>query len=260
MPQKNQNYSLETSFQNFIRGVRRKLRIPASPPSIDPQLQSVCERVRKEEITYLSMQRLRSIVWLMEDINKRGIAGDLIEAGCALGGSAIVLTASKGIERKLSIYDTFEMIPPPGPKDGPDVHRRYEKIAKGEAKGISGEDDYYGYRDDIPDQVRASFESYGFPVDESGVTMVKGLVEDTLAVDGPICFAHVDVDWYSPVTCCLERIVPHLSVGGAVVLDDYLDWSGCNEAANDFFNSPIKNQFSFHARYGHLVIRRTKAS
>ena len=48
----------------------------------------------------------------------------------------------------MKVYDVFGMIPPPGEKDGADVHQRYATIAGGASKGIGGET-YYGYRDDL---------------------------------------------------------------------------------------------------------------
>lgn len=58
-----------------------------------------------------------------------------------------------------------------------------------------------------------------------------------MTIDQPVALAHVDVDWYDPVKTCLERIVPRLSVGGAVVLDDYHDWGGCRKAADEYFQA-----------------------
>ena len=77
--------------------------------------------------------------------------------------------------------------------------------------------------------------------DHAELAEPPGEVEDTLVVDAPIALAHVDVDWYDPVMTCLERIAPHLSVGGIIVLDDYFDWSGCRKATDDFLkNTPFR--------------------
>ena len=248
------------SLESIIDRVRRKYidRITGKTTAdVEPNLAKLCNGVREKKITYLSLQRLHSLSSLLMELNKNSVPGDLIEAGCALGGSAIVLAASKGQARKLSIYDTFAMIPPPGPNDGPDVHARYNAISNGEAKGIKG-DPYYGYLKDIPDRVKKSFADHGYPVDENKVTLVKGLLEDTLEVNSAISLAHIDVDWYEPVYTCLDRIIPHLSVGGVVILDDYLDWSGCHEAANDYFDAEKRKQFLFSTRYGHLTVRRVR--
>ena len=201
---------------------------------------------------------MHSLASLLNEMNSNSIEGDVIEAGCALGGSSIVLAAAKGSQRSQTIYDTFAMIPPPGPNDGPDVHSRYEAISSGEAKGIKG-DPYYGYLKDIPERVALSFEDHGYPIGENNVSLVKGLLEETLEVPNKISLAHVDVDWYEPVHTCLERIVAQLSVGGVIVLDDYLDWSGCHEAANDYFTSNVRKRFKFSTQYGHLTIRRIRA-
>ena len=81
-------------------------------------------------------------------------------------------------------------------------------------------------------------------------------MQDTLVVDEPICLAHIDVDWYDPVICCLERIVPRLTPDGVVVLDDYNDWSGCRKAVDVYFDRIGRDAFHFDSRPGHLVVRR----
>ena len=87
----------------------------------------------------------------------------MIEAGTALGGSAIVMAAAKAPERPMKVYDVFGMIPAPGEQDGDDVHERYATIAAGDARGVGGET-YYGYRDDLQGEVTASFARLGVPV------------------------------------------------------------------------------------------------
>jgi asparagine synthase (glutamine-hydrolysing) len=58
--------------------------------------------------------------------------------------------------------------------------------------------------------------------------------EETLRPDRAIAVAHIDCDWHDPVALCLERVWPHLVVGGRIVLDDYNDWGGCRIAADAF--------------------------
>ncbi|MGH3995778.1 MAG: TylF/MycF/NovP-related O-methyltransferase, partial [Pseudonocardiaceae bacterium] len=50
----------------------------------------------------------------------------------------------------------------------------------------------------------------------------------------PVALAHVDADWYESVKTCLERIVPRLVEGGAIVLDDYDSWSGAKTATDEY--------------------------
>ena len=92
----------------------------------------------------------------MQELEQGRVVGSVIEAGCALGGSAIVLAASKTKARPMYVYDVFGTIPPPSDADGEDVLRRYEEIVAGRSKGIGG-DAYYGYEENLQAKVRASF-------------------------------------------------------------------------------------------------------
>jgi asparagine synthase (glutamine-hydrolysing) len=126
------------------------------------------------------------------------------------------------------------MIPAPGEHDGADVHERYAKIAAGDARGVGGEK-YYGYRDDLYREVGESFARLGVPVEENNVELIRGLFEDTIRLDEPVAFAHLDGDWYESTMTCLERIAPLLVPGGTIVLDDYYKWSGCRAAVDEYF-------------------------
>ena len=146
-------------------------------------------------------------------IERDGIDGLVIEAGAARGGSAIVLAAAKSPARPMKVYDVFGTIPPPTERDGADVHRRYATITAGEAKGPGGET-YYGYRDDLYHEVEDSFARHGVPVGEHNVELVRGLFEDTIQLDEPVAFAHLDGDWYESTMTCMTRIAPLLAAGG----------------------------------------------
>jgi asparagine synthase (glutamine-hydrolysing) len=211
--------------------------------------------VRSRRLTYLSQRKLNALAEQALRIEKQEIQGAILEAGCAMGGSAILFASAKAPTRPLRVYDVFGMIPPPTPEDGADVHARYEEIRAGRAKGLGG-DVYYGYRDDLYKAVRDAFAALGYPVEAHWVELIKGLVQDTLVVDGPVALAHIDVDWYDPVMTCLERIVPHLPIGGSVILDDYQDWSGCRKATDDYFARTDRSRFVFDTSPGSLVVTR----
>jgi hypothetical protein len=191
-------------------------------------------RVRAEHLTYLKTANLRELAAIVADIEREQLGGLIVEAGTALGGSAIVLAAAKAPERPMKVYDVFGMIPAPSEQDGADVQRRYEKIASGDAKGVGGET-YYGYRDDLYHEVADSFTRLGVPPQETNVELVKGLFEDTIDLTEPVAFAHLDGDWYESTMTCLQRIAPLVVPGGRIVLDDYYAWSGCRAAVDEYF-------------------------
>lgn len=193
----------------------------------------VVKQVRAKGLTLLREDALTDLHDAVQRLDREGVEGVLIEAGTARGGSAIVMANAKAVTRPLEVYDTFSLIPPPSELDGEDVKARYEAIAAGEATGRNGKQ-YYGYVEDLKGEVTQSFTELGVPIDEHSISLHEGLFQDTLAPEAPVALAHLDGDWYDSVMVCLERIVPHLSIGGVLVIDDYDAWSGCQRAVDDF--------------------------
>lgn len=191
-------------------------------------------RVRRQGITFLDFEALADIYEAVVKVEQRGLQGVIVEAGCAAGGSAVVITAAKNAQRPFFTYDTFGLIPPPSDRDGEDVHRRYEEIIAGNARGPK-DTMYYGYQPNLLEEVRQNFRRNGLDPHHSAVTFVKGLYEETLNVQSPVALAHIDCDWYESVLTCLERIAPHLEVGGSLIVDDYFAWSGCRAAVDEYF-------------------------
>jgi len=191
-------------------------------------------RVRRAGLTFLDWAALTELHTEIRSIEKQGITGQVIEAGCALGGSAIVMADAKTPLRPLRVYDVFDMIPPPSDKDDADVHQRYEIIKSGRATGPGGQT-YYGYLDNLRSRVAISFREMGLAVENNAVELIEGRFEDTLHPTEPVALAHIDGDWYESVRVCLERITPQLAVGGRLVIDDYDDWSGCRAAVDEYF-------------------------
>ena len=71
---------------------------------------------------------------------------------------------------------------------------------------------YYGYENDLMDQVRDTFARFDLDVESNNVKLVPGLFQDTIAGDEPVALAHIDGDWYDSVRTCLDRIGPRLVV------------------------------------------------
>jgi len=195
-------------------------------------------RIRSSNLTYLPDKKLKSLADTCRTIEERNLDGIFLEAGCALGGSAILICSLKRCDRPLFVYDVFGMIPPPTKEDTIDVHNRYREIVEGKSIGI-GQDKYYGYEENLHEIVKSNFESFGIDCKKQLVSLIKGLVQDTMKIEGQVAFAHVDVDWYEPVKTCLERIFPNLVIGGSIILDDYHDWGGCRKATDEYLRGVI---------------------
>jgi O-methyltransferase len=216
------------------------------------RLSPVARRVKRERLTYLSWEKLANLEWCADEVERREVAGDVVEAGVALGGSAIVLATHLTPARAFHGYDVFGMIPPPSERDSADSHERYELIASGKSRGIDG-DDYYGYVDDLYERVVSGFRAHRIAPGDR-VELHRGLFEHTLHPTGPLALVHIDSDWHDPVKLCLERTYPHLSPGGFIVLDDYHDYDGCRTATDGFMAD--RPDMEVARDQGNLVLRR----
>lgn len=226
---------------NFIKTLKKKIRQTInkfndwnSLKKLDQEETALIKEIKDSNLTYLSNRSLAKIANAIKSVKEKHPLGLFIEAGCALGGSTILISKLKNQGHILRVYDVFEMIPSPTEEDTDDVHERYQKIASGESEGIGG-DLYYGYEDNLYEKVISNLAGFDISLDEENVKLIKGLLQDTLEVDEPVVFAHIDVDWYDPVKTCLQRIWPLLVSGGVIILDDYFAWGGCTKAVDEFF-------------------------
>lgn len=203
----------------------------------------IIRSVINDNLTYLSSEALYDLYNVVKEIDEKKLEGILIEAGCALGGSAIVIASAKAEDRPFFVYDVFGMIPPPTKNDGDDAKIRYQTMTSGKSKGI-GHDKYYGYENDLYDKVLNNFKKHNISVEGQQIYIFKGLFADVLTVNQTVALAHLDGDWYDSIMTCLERITPYLVNGGTLIIDDYYYWSGCKKAVDDFFRKK-KNDFVF---------------
>jgi asparagine synthase (glutamine-hydrolysing) len=220
----------------------------------ESSLPPIVRAVRADSLTYLEHAALRDLFDRVQEVERQRRDGILIEAGCALGGSAIVIATAKSPGRRLYVHDVFGMIPPPSNQDGQDVQDRYAVISGGRSRGLNG-NTYYGYEDNLLDKVGSNFHRHGVPVEVNNVHLVRGLFQDTLRVGEPVALAHIDGDWYDSVMTCLQRIEPHLVDRGVLVIDDYDDWSGCRKAVDEYFGDK-RDRYEFIRKARLHIVRK----
>lgn len=242
--------------KKYWRKVAGTLKRSTHTSTVPAEFLELISRIRSKKLTYLSNKKLASLAGTCRVIEDAKLPGILIEAGCALGGSAILIASLKSTARPLFIYDVFGMIPPPTKEDTKDVLDRYRTIVEGKSNGIGG-DKYYGYVDNLYELVQFNLMSFGINCEEDAVSLIKGLVQETMKIDQAVALAHVDVDWYEPVMTCLQRIFPHLVIGGSIILDDYHDWGGCRKATDEYLRGVV-GQFALDDSAGSMKITRIK--
>lgn len=78
----------------------------------DPNKARVLQ-TKRDNLTYLLRQDLLNLYRVAQQVERAGVPGIFVEAGCALGGSSITIGMAKAKTRPLHVYDAFGMIPPP---------------------------------------------------------------------------------------------------------------------------------------------------
>jgi hypothetical protein len=214
---------LKKSMKVLIAAVRARMR----------SVSILSKNIRSSKITFVSRKKLRRLAQAVYISKTAAPNGAYIEAGVALGGTAVMIAKLKPRSCPLLLYDVYGMIPPPSTNDAPDAIARYDVIASGQAEGIGGEI-YYGYRPDIKLKVIENLERFDVTLDRDNVSLIEGVFEETLFPRQNVSFAHIDCDWYDSVTICINRIWPLLMRGGVMLFDDYRSYEGCRKAVDHF--------------------------
>lgn len=127
------------------------------------------------------------------------IPGDIAELGVYKGGTSLLM-AQMAADRKIHLFDTFDGMPVSGEFD---VHKVGEFADTG-----------FRFIQEVFSNFNAEIHEGFFPETTAGL-------EDTR-----YAFVHVDADQYQVTKDALEYFYPRMSVGGVIVLDDYL-WQNC---------------------------------
>jgi hypothetical protein len=202
------------------------------PPDFDEATAATFRSV--EPFTMTSMERVFALCKAVEYVVANDIPGDIVECGVWKGGSmmavARTLMARRAV-RKLHLFDTFEGMPPPA-----EVDKDFKGVPA--AIYLQSEDKrtswIWAYSP--LEEVQRNLRSTGY--DESQITFTQGKVEDTIPARAPqqISLLRLDTDWYESTWHELVHLYPRLSVGGALIVDDYGHWQGVRKAVDQYID------------------------
>jgi len=195
-----------------------------------------------EGTTMKSVNKLRAVMTLAEELVVKGVAGDVVEAGVAGGGGVMPLVfylACTGdlANRTVYLFDTWEGLPAAtDPKD--------EGFQKGEFNvkwnGFKQTVEYYGnqYEQRVPSNPLAPATALpSFEEVWNHVHPVTGLFADTMpnALFGrQLALLMCDGDMYASTWDCMSSAGDLVARGGAIYNDDYFMFKGCYDAVRDF--------------------------
>jgi O-methyltransferase len=155
------------------------------------------------------------------------LPGDICEFGVGSGAtSALLASELRGTDKVLWLYDTFTGLPLPTAED--------ELIDDVDQLGSIAA--YQGSMRHDQTEVLARLRNIG--ISRRAFRVVAGLFDETIAAEQlpeQVCFAYVDFDFYAPIRAALEKLLPRLSPGGIIVVDDYGFFSSGAQKAVDRF-------------------------
>jgi O-methyltransferase len=219
---------LKNCLTRLAFGERRPLDpFTGQPMEFDQQRRAAGLDWPSEAETMAGLLRLDNVQQCVVDVLRDRVPGDLVETGVWRGGITIlmraVLKAYGDTERTVWAADSFAGLPvPDAEKYAADAGWDFSKSAGYEVLASPVE------------QVQANFARYGLLDDQ--VRFLVGWFRDTLP-DAPIdriAVLRLDGDLYESTMDALDALYPKLSVGGYLIIDDYLSWEPCRRAVNDY--------------------------
>ena len=215
--------------------VASRSSVGSPPPGRRLSPEDAIQAVLGASLTYCSHGgKLKRIAEAVVEVASRNVDGIYLEAGVALGGSAIVIGSAKPRDSRLKLYDVFDLLPAPGANDEPRAHAVYQQFLDGQRTAPIDRNYLAGVAAGMKGTVQQNLAAHGITLAEDHVEMIAGDFKDTLFVDEPIAFAHIDCDGYDAIKVCLERLSDRVSPGGLLVFDDYASFSGARKAIDEW--------------------------
>lgn len=176
--------------------------------------------------TMIGLDGLNNIQFCLEDVIQNNIPGDVIETGVWRGGSVIfmraILKEHNINNRTVWVADSFQGLPEPDSKKYPHDNYGFNVRETNKILGIS------------LDTVRNNFAKYNLL--DSQVRFLQGWFKDTLptAPISQLAVLRLDGDYYESTMDALNALYPKLSVGGYIIIDDYVAMDACARAVEDY--------------------------
>ncbi len=171
--------------------------------------------------TVVSIDRCFMIYQIAQAV--KNVPGDMAELGVYKGGTAhIILEATRGTDKKLFLFDTFEGLPPTGVLSiEKDNIENKDSFSNNSVELVK---EFLSQKSDIK---RVIFKEGFFPQTTHGLENNK------------FSLAYLDADLYQSMKDGLEFFYPRMNKGGIIIIDDYQSqcWPGTTQAVHEFRDS-----------------------
>lgn len=176
----------------------------------------------KYGLTMIGHRRMAHLRETIIEVLNNQIEGDILEAGCWKGGAMMyaraILNAYNGKDRKVYCCDSFEGIP-----------RMDDAIYAMDRNAHN----FDVLNNNPVEKVIYNFKKLGL---NEGTIMVKGYFHNTFPKLklNKLSILRLDGDTYNSTYISLLYLYPKLSIGGYIIIDDYIDWLSCRDATDTY--------------------------
>jgi O-methyltransferase len=204
------------------------------PADVDAATRATYRAVRTYTMT--SAERIIALCDAVRYVSRYRIPGDIVECGVWRGGSMLAaartLVECNDTERILWLYDTYS-----GMSEPEEVDRRVSDGVPANDLLAASERSADVWGISPLDEVRQTLAQCAYPAER--MQFVVGKVEDTIPARAPetIALLRLDTDWYGSTRHELLHLLPRVSPGGVLIIDDYGDWQGARKAVDEYLEA-----------------------
>lgn len=223
-------YSKYCSLINQTEGIYKNSFLESIPSS---------NETRTVLIANLLGTSVSEAMYLLNYLHKSlACKGDVCEFGVAQGlTSALLAHEIKNTDKSLWLFDSFQGLPKPSPKDE----------LKDDIFNLGTIGAYEGTMSCPESMVRKRLAEIQFP--EERTKVIPGFIEEVLnraILPECVCFAYIDFDFYEPILAALDFLSETLTNDGYIVVDDYDFFStGAKTAVDEFLENHSHFSISF---------------
>jgi O-methyltransferase len=215
-----------------------KQSIPDFPKEFSKDEIELIIRLKGENSTMCSYERLIATGLACKYVAERNIPGAFVECGVYRGGNSILASyifSKMNQSRELFLFDTFAGMTEPSILDkSPYISESAVELYNA---GIEVGHNLWCYAS--LEDVVLEFGKYDIEV--SNINFIKGDVRVTLGdlrnLPGEISVLRLDTDFYDSTLAEMNSLYPLIRAGGVLLVDDYGFWSGAQQAIEDYFDN-----------------------
>jgi O-methyltransferase len=228
-----------------VRRAGQEFQLPVEFTKADAE---IYHHITESKLTMATTDAVVATITAARYAVQSDITGDFVECGVWRGGNALaakLIFDEYGSDKQVWLFDTFAGMTAPTEHDRAIFTDDDAEALFAENRKADHNEWCYASLEDV----QANFAGL------DRVKFVKGDVAETLRghIPSAISVLRLDTDFYDSTKIELEVLYPLLSIGGALLIDDFGYWEGARKAVEEYFagkDRPLLFSAGYSARMG----------